>query len=76
MGNSFAIVLNILNHVFLTQAVFLKHCGIGHLEKLELLPDLKLLQSVPKHSFFKLCKFYEKINGQLFATGQNVLLNA
>ena len=42
--------------------LFLKHCGIGHL-KTRLLPDLKPSQNVPKHSFFKLCKFHEKING-------------
>ena len=55
--------------------LFLKHFGIGHL-KTRLLPDLKLLQNVPQHSLFKLCKFHEKINGQLFARGQNVLYNA
>ena len=55
--------------------LFLKHCGIGHL-KTRLLPDLKLLQNVPHHSLFKLCKFHEKINGQFFARGQNVLYNA
>ena len=56
--------------------LFLKHCGIGHL-KTTLLPDLKLLQNVvPQHSLFKLCKFHEKINGQFFARGQNVLYNA
>ena len=45
--------------------LFLKHCGIGHLKKkTRLLPDFETLQNVPNHSFFKLCKFYEKINGQ------------
>ena len=55
--------------------LFLKHCGIGHL-KIRLLPDLKLLQNVAQHSLFKLCKFHEKINGQFFAGGQNVLYYA
>ena len=45
-------------------------------KKTRLLPDLKLSQNVPKHSLFKMCKFYEKINGQNFARGQNVLYNA
>ena len=45
-------------------------------KKTRLLPDLKLLQNVPQHSLFKLCKFHEKINGQFFARGQNVLYNA
>ena len=58
-----------------TPPLFLKHCGIGHL-KTRLLPDLKLLQNVPQHLLFKLCKFHEKINGQFFARGQNVLYNA
>ena len=29
--------------------LFLKHCGIGHLKKTRLLPDLKPLQNAPKH---------------------------
>ena len=45
-------------------------------KKTRLLPDLKLLQNVTQHSLFKLCKFHEKINGQFFARGQNVLYNA
>ena len=63
--------LNILRG--LRAPLFLKHCGIGHLKKNRLLPDLKLLQNVPQHSLFKLCRFHEKINGQFFARGQNVL---
>ena len=50
---------------------------MGHLKKkTRLLPDLKLLQNLPQHSLFKLCKFHEKINGQFFASGQNVPYNA
>ena len=52
--------------------LFLKHCGIQHFKN-RLLPVLKLLQNVPRHSLFKLCKFHEKINGQFSARGQNVL---
>ena len=48
-------------------------CGTGHL-KTRLLPDLKSLQNVPKHSLFKLCEFHEKIF--FFSIGQNVLYNA
>ena len=45
-------------------------------KKTRLLPDLKLLQNVPQHILFKVCKFHEKVNGQFFARGQNVLYNA
>ena len=45
-------------------------------KKTRLLLDLEPSQNVPKHSFSKLCKFHEKINGQFFARGQNVHYNA
>ena len=45
-------------------------------QKNRLLPDSKPFQNVPKHSLFKLFKFHEKINEQVFARGPNVLYNA
>ena len=54
---------------------YVKHCGMQHLKKTRLLPNLKPSQNVLKHSVFKLCKFDEKINGQFFARGQNLLYN-
>ena len=38
---------------------FSKHCGIGCL-KTRLLPDWKPSQDEPMHSFFKMCKVFEK----------------
>ena len=35
-------------------------------QKPRLLPDLKLLQNVPQHSLFKLCKFHEKNKWAIF----------
>ena len=35
-------------------------------QKTRLLPNLKPLQNVPKHSLFKLCKFHEKDKWAIF----------
>ena len=57
-------------------ALCLKYRDEGHLKKKRPLPNLKPSQKVPKHPVFKLCQFHEKINGQFFAKGQNLLYNA